>query len=250
MKRFCSIALLVAVVIPTILFAEDEPLEKTVTETVEIHQETQQSIDAWDDERTILLRRLALAEANVAHLTDRKQVAEDQYQQLTSRVVELERRLAESGRLEAGLADSLRILALRLSELVERDLPFLHQERTARLDLLEREMIRPDLSSPEKLRRLLEALQIEAQYGGDLELYQDRIVVAGDSLYVDLLRVGRLAVYWRTPDGKRGGQFDIGQKSFVELPGNLLRSIDLAMEIAVGQRSTDLIDLPLGRINR
>ena len=53
----------------------------------------------------------------------------------------------------------------RLEESVARDLPFLTEERSLRLASLRQELVRPDIAGAEKLRRLLEALQIEAQYG-------------------------------------------------------------------------------------
>ncbi len=252
MKRILVIGLLIMLVATesSLTRANEEGLESTVAETVNIHQQTQQSLDSWADERLDLLRRLTAAEANVAYLTDCKLVTQDHYQRLLDRVAELERRLDESDRLTFSLTDSLRGIAERLENVVAHDLPFLFEERSLRLKALSAELIRSDVPTPEKLRRLLEALQIEAQYGGEVELYQDRIVVEGDSLYVDMLRVGRLGAYWQTPDGSRAGQYDIAQQLWLELPGKYHRTIKQAIEMTQRQRSADLIDLPLGRISR
>ena len=123
------------------------------------------------------------------------------------------------------------------------------EERAARLASLRLELARPDVSGAEKLRRLLEALQIEAGYGSTAEVYQERIVVAGDSLHVDLLRVGRLSLFWRTPDGRRVGEYDRVAAEWTELPGKYKRSIARAMEMTTRRRAFDLIALPIGRIS-
>jgi hypothetical protein len=137
-----------------------------------------------------------------------------------------------------------------LEDWVGRDLPFLLDERNHRLDLLRSELVRPDVTGAEKLRRILEALQIEAGYGNTVEVDQQKIVVSGEEIFVDMLRLGRVSVFWRTPDGKRVGEWDRGTAHWVELPGKYRRSIGYAMEMASRTRPIELISLPLGRIAR
>jgi Protein of unknown function (DUF3450) len=226
-----------------------ENLAETVDGTVAVARETQAAKDQWAREKATLMSRYRSATANAAHLGARRDVAAAQLEALESEVSELERRLIESSRLQECLAETLRAILTRFEVVVARDLPFLAAERELRITSLKNEMNRSDVSAPEKLRRLLEAMQVEAQYGGEVELYQERIAVDSDSLYVDLLRVGRLAAFWRTPDGERVGQYDIATACWRELPGKYKGPISEAMEMAVRQRPYDLIALPLGRIN-
>jgi hypothetical protein len=136
----------------------------------------------------------------------------------------------------------------RLEAAVAADLPFLAQERTARLVALKQELVRPEVAGAEKLRRLLEALVIEAEYGGSIEVYEEPITVAGEEVHADILRVGRVSVFWRTADGKRVGEFDRATRAWVELPGKYNRNISTAMEMAARMRPIQIVDLPLGRI--
>jgi len=223
-------------------------VEKTVDETVGIAQQTQQQQDAWASERTELQARYRDLKSQVAYLTERKTVETEQAEALQADVDELARRLDESARLASGLEDTLFALYQELEHHVQIDLPFLPEERGLRLQNLREDLVRPGVKTAEKLRRLLMALYIEAAYGSDFEVYPGEVLVGADSLAVDILRLGRLSVFWRTPDGDRAGGFDPGSGAWVELEGSAGHRIGLAMDMATRRRSHDIIALPLGRI--
>jgi hypothetical protein len=249
MGRTALISLLLLLTAGVLLAQTDaEKLKKTVESTVDIQRQTQEQQDKWAKEEAGLLTRYRTAQANVKYLGERKANEEKKARALEERVSELERRLDESIRLTNNLQDTLDVVYARLEEWVSRDLPFLMDERGARLEFLKNELARPDVSGAEKLRRILETLQIEATYGGTVEVYQDRIAVGGDTLYTDILRLGRVSVFWRTTDGNRVGEYDRAEMTWVELPGKYNRAICDAMEMAARMRPVELIALPLGRI--
>jgi len=230
----------------------DQPKAKDVAETVddavEIQQQTQQQQEEWSAQRSELLARYSEAKANVQYLTDRVELERQKSEALEERIAELRRRLDESKRLADSVQDTMNAVLVRLQEGVGSDLPFLPAERTGRLASLREEIARPDVPSAEKLRRLLESLQVEAGYGSTIEVYQDQIDLGGEPLFVDILRLGRLSLFWRTSDGKRVGEYDLGSGRWVELAGKYDRNIMLAMEMASRMRPVELIDLPLGRV--
>jgi hypothetical protein len=221
---------------------------KTVDKTVGIDKDTQKKRDDWAAEKADLVARYRTAKANVEYLQDRKAVEEKKLSALQDAIAELERRLGESDRLNASLQDSLETVVARLDDWVGRDLPFLLQERRTRVESLENAVASPDITGAEKLRRVMEALMIEAQYGGTVEVTQQKIDVSGEELFVDILRLGRISVFWRTPDGRRVGEFDRASGHWVELPGKYNRNIGMAMEMASRVRPVEIINLPLGRI--
>jgi hypothetical protein len=225
-----------------------DSLRKTVDETVGIEQRTQQKQDQWEKEKAQLVARYRTAQANVAFLTDRKSVDQQKLAALEASIAEMHRRLEESDRLSATIQDTMNVIAGRLEEWIHEDLPFLMEERTARVDDLEKTLVQPDVQDAEKLRRLLEVLQIEVNYGGTVEVNQQKIAVSGEQLFVDVLRIGRVSVFWRTPDGKRCGEFDRASREWVEFPGKYNRPIGEAMEMASRMRPVQLLSLPLGRI--
>ncbi len=220
----------------------------TVGGNLDVRLVTQQKMDAWATERDALVRRYRQAEARIDWLTGRRDAQALRVKALESRVAELERRLREADRLEGSLQDTLQVILDRLEASVDRSLPFLPAERAFRLQTLREDMARPDLAAAEKLRRLLEALQVETGYGSTVEVYQDRITVDGEAVHADILRLGRVALFWMTPDRKRGGVYDLGRAAWVEADGGERRRIGLAMDMALRRRPVELVDLPVGRI--
>jgi hypothetical protein len=225
-----------------------EQARQDTEQAIETRQQTQQLKDSWSEEKDELTRRFRAATENVRWLSARKAEETAEADALDERVAELQRRLDEAGRLEGSMQDTLMVIFHRLEESVAASLPFLPQERRLRLADVGDELVRPDMTAAEKLRRLLEALQVETGYAATVEVYQDVITVAEEEIHADVLRLGRAALFWRTPDGKRVGHFDQAAGRYAELPGSDKRRLNRAMEMAERRRTVELIDLPLGRI--
>jgi seryl-tRNA synthetase len=249
MVRTCLATVLLALaVLPVSAQTQSNELEKKVGEAVQIHQDTQVKQDAWEKEKAALTARYRTAKANLDYLHERKSAQEKTLAGLEASIAELERRMTESVRLQASLQDTLNTIVVRLEDWVKSDLPFLREERESRIASLKDEIRRPDVEGSEKLRRVLEALQVEAGYGNTVEVEQQEIEIGEEALFVDVLRVGRVSLFWRTPEGKRVGEFERATNRWVELPGKYRRSIRTAIEMATRMRNVDVVTLPLGRI--
>ncbi|MEM1263607.1 MAG: DUF3450 domain-containing protein [Pseudomonadota bacterium] len=104
-----------------------------------------------------------------------------------------------------------------IEKFVELDVPFLIDERTTRIETLKSLMDRPDVTVAEKFRKVMEAYQIENEYGRTIEAYQAAVPVdGGGELTVDFLRVGRVALMYQSSDGSRTGRWDNASRSFVD----------------------------------
>lgn len=226
----------------------EPPLKDAAADAVAARAQTQQQQDAWAAERADLVARWRAATADVQWLGQRRAAAALRVEAAADRVAELERRLAEADRLEASMTDTLLVLLGRLETSVERSLPFLPEERAARLASLRGVLARPDTAPAEKLRRVLEAILVEAGYGGSVEVAGQEITIGGETIHADVLRLGRVALMWRTPDGARAGVYDPGQAAWTETGSGERRRIGLAMEMAQRLRAVEVVDLPLGRI--
>ncbi len=251
MRRMVLVALLLVLVVGQLpAQSSSDDVRETVEGTIDIDQETQEERDTWASERAELEARYRTAKANIAYLTERVASEEKAVAGLTESVEEFERRMYEADLLQSSLQDTLDTIMGRLEEFVTLDLPFLTDERGRRLEVLGRELARPEVTGAEKLRRLLEALQIETEYGKAVEVDQQEIALAGAPIFVDVLRIGRVSLFWRTPDGDRAGTFDRASWEWVELPPSYGRTIGSAIEMASRIRPAQLIDLPLGRVQR
>lgn len=225
-----------------------EDLTGKVDQTITTEQGTQALKDDWAGEKADLEHRFRVAKGNVEWLRDRIAVERQRAGALDDRVRELQRRLDESTRLQAVIQDSMTAVLHRLERVVDADLPFLAEERASRLRVLRAELAKPEVDSAEKLRRLLEGLLVEAQYGQTVEVTQERILIDGRETFVDMLRLGRLAMFWRTPDGRQIGTWDPVAEAHVALPDRHARTMQRAMEMATRMRPVQLLSLPLGRI--
>ncbi len=228
-----------------------DPAGQAVSDTgaaLDARAETQQDLDAWAREKAELQARYAAAQSDVAWLERRRDEQGARLAALEGRVNEMRRRLDEADRLESSMQDTLQVIFERLEASVDASLPFLPDERRARLDDLQAELRRPDVTAAEKLRRLLEALQVEAAYAGTVEVYQDEIDVDGGTVHADVLRLGAVALFWRAPDGDRAGLYNQAAGRWTVVSGAAARRITLAMEMAARTRPMEVVPLPLGRI--
>jgi Protein of unknown function (DUF3450). len=73
-------------------------------------------------------------------------------------------------------------MVITLRDLIEIDVPFLMDERMARLEELEDILFKANFSTAEKFRKIYEAYQIENEYGRTIEAYSGSIDVDGINL--------------------------------------------------------------------
>ncbi len=132
-----------------------------------------------------------------------------------------------------------------LDQFVRLDVPFLPEERARRLAGLRELMGRSDVSDSERYRRILEAYQIENEYGRTIEAYRGTMQLDGGERTVDFLRVGRIALIYQTLDGERAGVWDQASRSWIELPDAYRSAVRQGLRIARKQTAPDLIELPV-----
>lgn len=132
-----------------------------------------------------------------------------------------------------------------LEQFVSLDAPFLTDERTERLAGLRSMMERSDVTAAEKFRRVMEAYQIENDYGRTIEAYQGTQNVAGSDREVDYLRVGRVGLYYQTLDTQYSGAWDQKSRQWVELGNESRGQIRDGLRIARKQTAPDLLMLPV-----
>ncbi len=101
---------------------------------------------------------------------------------------------------------------------IEADMPFLLDERRERVAFLKELISRSDVSAAEQFRNVMDAWQREmGDYGSSSEVYDERIEVGGVSREVQILRIGRIAMLYLTPDGSQAGAWDQQTQQWVQL---------------------------------
>lgn len=236
--------------------ARTDPLRihQTQSEAIATCNLTQQAEDRWAEQKKALQSRYRSLQAEEKALEKRRTALLAQVSALEARQAEAQRTMAETARVEAELQTHLNGLMERLEAHIDRDLPFLPAERDGRMADIKTVLAQLDTSIAERSRRVMEAIKVETEYGQTVEVYQDTIRIGGPdedlTMVADILRVGRLALFWRTPDGKTIGGWDRVAGQWTPLPKKYRRAINDAMEMALKRRSVDMVKLPLGRIAR
>ncbi len=132
-----------------------------------------------------------------------------------------------------------------LTEFVRLDVPFLPEERQARIETLNELMANPNVSPAERYRKIMEAFTIENDYGRNVEAYQGEIDAAGTKQTVDFLRVGRVVFLYRTLDRETMKVWDQSSRAWQDLPSDYSGSVDKAFNIARKLSAPDLLILPV-----
>ncbi len=131
-----------------------------------------------------------------------------------------------------------------LSQFVQADVPFLLEERTKRVQTLVDIMGRADVTISEKYRRILEAYQIELDYGKSLDAYQGTMGEGANALTVQFIRLGRVALMYQTIDGSETGYWDAQTKQWVKAP-EYKDNIRKALAVARQEGAPDLLQVPV-----
>jgi hypothetical protein len=131
-----------------------------------------------------------------------------------------------------------------LETFVALDVPFLPGERQGRIADLRAMMDRADVTIAEKYRRILEAYQIENEYGRTIEAYRGKLDDGDASRTVDFLRVGRNVLLYQTLDGRESGAWDAKAGAWTEVAGYRI-PIQQGIRMARKQVAPDLIRVPM-----
>jgi hypothetical protein len=132
-----------------------------------------------------------------------------------------------------------------LSAFVSLDVPFLEKERSERVLELRKLMHRADVTEAEKYRRIMEAYQIENEYGRTIEAYRTTLLRDDKEITVNFLRVGRIALVYQSLDEETAGAWNQESRRWDPLDSSFRSAIRHGLRIARKQAAPDLIRLPL-----
>ena len=133
-----------------------------------------------------------------------------------------------------------------LQEFVGLDVPFLLEERNARIGDLRKTLDRVDVTVAEKTRRVFEAFQIENEYGRTIESYRDKLLVGGKEFDVDYLRIGRVSLMYRKIGDQSVGRWDPVGGAWQSLESTKhIRYFNKALRVARQEIAPELITVPI-----
>jgi hypothetical protein len=221
------------------LGAEPASVNAVIGEQVKTEQAaraSQKRVEQLDDESTKTLAEYRQTTAEAASLKGYNDQLTTQVSSQQQQIEEMTQQLGEIETTSREVLPMMEKMLMTLDQFVTLDMPFLVDERTNRVAALKEMISRADVSTSEKYRRIVEAYQIEMEYGRTLEAYQGQV---GDKT-VDFLRAGRIALMYQTLDGKETGYWDLESKSWKQ-DASYADAVRGGLKVAKKQAAPDFI---------
>jgi hypothetical protein len=137
-------------------------------------------------------------------------------------------------------------LAQRMLESLESfiglDTPFRIEERQNRIDLVRSSLAKPKVTASEQVRQVLEAYNIEAEYGRKIDTYESTLQ---DGTVVNILVIGRIGMFYQTKDEQSSGRWNNETNSWDDLPGSYRKPIRNGIRMAKKLAPTDMLMMPV-----
>jgi hypothetical protein len=222
-------------------------LQEALTAQVEVDRAAAQSQSTINDlrERTQDAdARAAQSNAEAESLERFNRQLEEQVREQEQEVASIEQQLVDIETTTREVQPLMQQMVDTLARFIELDVPFLLEERTNRVRNLQNLMGRADVVISEKYRLILEAYQIELDYGQTLEAYEGRLGTGPDARTVEFAQLGRVSLMYRTLDGSETGYWDANQKMWV-VDNSYSEAIEEAIRVARGDATADLLTVPV-----
>ena len=227
----------------------DETIQKQ-SSTIESLQVAQEKIDKLDAESKKLTNEYkdTVVEYEILNRYDNQlqKITESQAEEIKNLVDQIDS-LDETNKYVLPLLERM---VFTLRDLIELDIPFLLDERMLRLEELESILYQANFSTAEKFRKIYEAYQIENEYGRTIEAYSGNININGVNLAAQFFRLGRLNLFYMTPDQDETGYWNKDTNSWLHLGGKYSDEIDSALKVAYKQAPPDFITLPVQGVKK
>ena len=227
----------------------DETIQKQ-SSTIESLQVAQEKIDKLDAESKKLTNEYkdTVVEYEILNRYDNQlqKITESQAEEIKNLLDQIDS-LDETNKYVLPLLERM---VFTLRDLIELDIPFLLDERMLRLEELESILYQANFSTAEKFRKIYEAYQIENEYGRTIEAYSGNININGVNLAAQFFRLGRLNLFYMTPDQDETGYWNKDTNSWLHLGGKYSDEIDSALKVAYKQAPPDFITLPVQGVKK
>lgn len=220
-------------------------LQSEETKTQNEASRSQQKIDSLFEQNQELLfeYRAVVDEAeNLKVYNDHVQsLVDDQNMNITS----LQRQIEGIEETKQGVVPLMYRMINTLDKFIELDVPVALEARKARVAKLRELMTRSNITTSEKYRQVLEAYQIENDYGNKIATYQGELNFEGNTINVDFFHMGRVVFVAQSLDMKHAWIWDNTERAWKTLGDDYLRPITQAIRMARKQVAFDLVRLPV-----
>lgn len=158
-------------------------------------------IETRKDEERAALRSLAAQKLDLELAIQRE---ERRVEQLDQAVAKQKEETAQAATSATGLPPVIRKTLNDLRTQVAAGIPFRKSERLAALDEIEDQLTQGMLPPQKVAARLWQHIEDELRLTRENGVYQQTITLGPEDVLVDIARLGMVAIYFRTTDGRVG----------------------------------------------
>lgn len=231
--------------IPSAL-AQIEQIEQEGVERTAAGQAAQKKVDALNQDTRDMVDDYYAHLKLVQGLRTYNAMLQQQLDAQDKEIAILQTSIADVATVERQILPLMSRMVDGLDQFVALDVPFLLEERRKRVAGLRKLLPRADVTVAEKTRRVMEAYQIENDYGRTIEAYKGKLEMPGASFDADFLRVGRVALMYRVVGSEDVGYWDVVDKAWVPLSSaRWRRYIEQGLKVSRQEIAPELISVAL-----
>jgi|TARA_B110000914_G_scaffold226314_1_gene250440 hypothetical protein len=222
-----------------------QPLLDVGQERQKAEKSSQTKIDKMDEDTSLIINEFKTVSKQIEGLRVYNAQMKQQIERQEERLKEIDKTLKEAQIMQRQIPPFTRRMLAGIETSIELDIPFHLSERKERIAFAKAALDNPTVSPAEGLRQVLEAFEVEAEYGRKMDAYKDSILIDGDLREGNILRVGRLALVFQTADEQQSRAWDNNTRTWVELDNSYRNPTRKGLRIANKLATVDLLELPI-----
>ena len=208
-------------------------------------KDSQTIVSNLSDETQDLLGQYRLVLQQIDRLVAYNDYVERLIVDQEAQIIDIRKQLDQFALIERGIVPLMLDSIDTLDKFIDLDVPFLLEERKARVARLRTIMDLSDVTVSEKYRQIMDAYQIETTYGRDIEAYTGLLEIDGESRQVDFLRSGRTSLTYQTPDQEETGFWNKQTGQWEKLPNKYQNYVTQGLRVARKQVTPNILELPI-----
>jgi hypothetical protein len=241
-KLASAVAVACAMTLSSVAYAD--PVEKLHQEELVINKagvKSQKRVESIFEQSIDLLSEYR----QIVDQTDNLRVYNDHVQKLVKNqergISSLQSQIDSIEDTKKGVVPLMYKMIDSLEQFIKLDIPIEVEKRNERVERIRRLMTEPNITTSERYRQVLEAYQIENDYGSAISAYQSKI----DGITVDMVHVGRIALLAQSLDSKKAWVWDNSSRQWTALNDEYLKPVKKVIRMAKKQVAPDLIQVPV-----
>lgn len=223
-------------------------IKQVELDKLERGKQVQLQIETIDDRRIELANEYRSLVKHNASLEQYNRVLRQTIESQQAHRVSLQQQMDSIRNLDREIVPLMLNMLDTLENFVALDVPFLHGERVERIAGLKELLHDGNIANSEKYRRILEAYQIENDYGRTIEAYDGVLQAengAGEQQTVTFLKVGRIVYLYQMLDGSQTYVWSQSAKTWQRLDDSYNTWVEEGIKMAREQIPPDLMFVPI-----